>query len=170
MTPTALIGLSPNLKVPKSFNFISQAKPSTFKYPEQWKKDDMATKEKVTTAVLSTTAKVKAREERKQKAEGGAANQDVEMSEQNTNKEEEKAPEEPKLTEEEQKKKDEEEKKQKLEAEPDFLELSNPSRVLKGQEKKIEYAEDNRYHPVLPTRFAGFIILKDTKPDTEEAE
>lgn len=132
MTPTALIGLSPNLKVPKSFKFMSQAKPSTFKYPEQWKKDDKATKEKVTTAVLSTTAKVKAREERKQKAEGGAANQDVEMSEQNTNKEEEKVPEEPKLTEEEQNKKDEEEKKQKLEAEPDFQELSNPSRVLKG--------------------------------------
>ena len=34
LTPTALIGLNQDLKVPKSFKPISNAKPSTYKYPE----------------------------------------------------------------------------------------------------------------------------------------
>lgn len=42
------------------------------------------------------------------------------------------------LTEEEKKKKEEEEQKAK-EPEPEFQELKNPSRVLKAQEKKIQY-------------------------------
>ena len=72
LTPTALIGVGENLKVPKSFTFVSQAKPSTFKYPEFLKKDEGKEKERVETAVLSTTIKVKARAGRKQKADGTA--------------------------------------------------------------------------------------------------
>lgn len=68
-TPTALIAVEKNLKVPKSFNFISKAKPSMFAYPEFLKKDEGKTKEKVETAVLSTTAIVKARKDRKTKQE-----------------------------------------------------------------------------------------------------
>ncbi len=64
---TALIAVDKNLKVPKSFSFVSKAKPSTFKYPEFLKKDEGKTKEKVETAVLSTTAIVKARKDRKTK-------------------------------------------------------------------------------------------------------
>ena len=65
LTPTALVGLNQNLKVPKSFSFISNAKPSTFKYPDFLKKEEKKDGEKVATAVLSTTVKVKAREGRK---------------------------------------------------------------------------------------------------------
>ena len=72
LTPTALIGVNENLKVPKSFAPVSQAKPSLYKYPEFLKKEEGKNKEKVETAVLSTTAKVKARVGRKQKAEGTA--------------------------------------------------------------------------------------------------
>jgi 26S proteasome regulatory subunit N2 len=68
-TPTALIAVDKNLKVPKSFTFVSKAKPSMFKYPEFLKKDEGKAKEKVETAVLSTTAIVKARKDRKQKQE-----------------------------------------------------------------------------------------------------
>jgi 26S proteasome regulatory subunit N2 len=57
--------------VPKSFTFISNAKPSTYKYPDFLKKEEGKEKEKVATAVLSTTAKVKARVGRKQKEAGG---------------------------------------------------------------------------------------------------
>ena len=71
LTPTALIGVNETLKVPKSFACVSNAKPSMFKYPEFLKKEEGKEKEKVETAVLSTTAKVKARVGRKQKAEGG---------------------------------------------------------------------------------------------------
>lgn len=66
-----MIGLNSDLKVPKSFKFISNAKPSTFKYPDFLKKDENKQGEKVQTAVLSTTVKVKARNERKIKADGG---------------------------------------------------------------------------------------------------
>lgn len=69
--PTNLVALDQNLKVPKSFTFISDAPPSLFKYPEFLKLDDGKKKEKVKTAQLSTTAKVKARQDRKNKAEGG---------------------------------------------------------------------------------------------------
>jgi len=71
LTPTALLGVSENLKVPKSFHFTSNAKPSTYKYPDFLKKEEGKEKSKVETAVLSTTAKVKARAGRKQK-DGGA--------------------------------------------------------------------------------------------------
>ena len=66
LTPTALIGVSENLKVPKSFTFVSQVKPSMFKYPDFLKKEEGKEAKKVETAVLSTTAKVRARAGRKQ--------------------------------------------------------------------------------------------------------
>lgn len=121
LTPTALIAVDSNLKVPKSFEFTSNAKPSTFRYPELLKKKEEKPKEKVETVTLSTTAKVKARTDRKTKAEGG----DVEMSEQ------------PKKEEEKEEEKKEEEKKE--EPEPPTLVLHNPARVLKAQEQKIAY-------------------------------
>lgn len=74
LTPTTLIAVDHNLKVPKSFKFTVKATPSTFKYPELMKKKETKAAEKIETAVLSTTAKVKARNDRKTK--GG----DVEMS------------------------------------------------------------------------------------------
>lgn len=59
MTPTALIGLDEQLKVPKSFKFSSNAKPSNFAYPEMLKKEEKKKGEKVETAQLSTANKVK---------------------------------------------------------------------------------------------------------------
>mmetsp|Transcript_39587 Transcript_39587/g.38113 ORF Transcript_39587/g.38113 Transcript_39587/m.38113 type:complete len:107 (-) Transcript_39587:381-701(-) len=80
LTPTALIGLNSELKVPKSFTFVSNAKPSTFKYPEFLKRDENKQGGKVETAVLSTTVKVKARNDRKQKTDGESSMQvDSEM-------------------------------------------------------------------------------------------
>ncbi len=38
LTPTAIIAVNKNLKVPKSFKFVSNDKPSTYKYPELLKK------------------------------------------------------------------------------------------------------------------------------------
>lgn len=67
-------------------------------------------------------------------------------------------------------KKKEEEKAKEPEIEPDFQELKNPSRVLKAQEKKIEYKADGRWYPVLDERYSGFVILIDQNPDSTEAE
>lgn len=100
LTPTALIGLNSDLKVPKSFKCVSNAKPSTFRYPEFIKVDKDKKKEKVATAVLSTTTKAKARKERKEgKAPGESekgspskipADKDEEMANEEEKKEEEK--------------------------------------------------------------------------------
>lgn len=119
LTPTAIIAVNHKLKVPKSFKIISKDKPSTYKYPELLKKQEEVKKEKVETVVLSTTAKVKARVERK-KAEGG----DVEMTDANeADKDEEKKDGEVATA--------EETKKEEV-PEPDFLVLNNPTRVLKA--------------------------------------
>jgi len=168
MTPTALIAVNSDLKVPKSFKFVSDAKPSTFKYPELLKKDTGKVKEKVETAVLSTTAKVKARVDRKNKAD----HPDVEMAEGESAKSPEKKndatadKEMADSAKKDEENKDEEKKEgdeieEKVE-EPTSEELSNPSRVLKAQEKKIIYLaeEGQKYEPVLKSRFGGFVVLR----------
>ena len=68
-SPTGIIGLNEDLKAPQ-FDFVSNAKPSTFAYPSATKPPKKETATKVATAVLSTTAKVKAREKKKAAAEG----------------------------------------------------------------------------------------------------
>ncbi|KAJ3908642.1 D-isomer specific 2-hydroxyacid dehydrogenase [Lentinula edodes] len=73
--PTGIIGLDGDLKVPK-FEFISNAKPSLFAYPPTTAPPKKETVIKVATAVLSTTAKVKAREKKKAAAEGDAMETD----------------------------------------------------------------------------------------------
>jgi 26S proteasome regulatory subunit N2 len=66
--PTGIIGLTEDLKAPK-FDFISNARPSLFAYPSSMKPPKKETTTKFTTAVLSTTAKVKARERKKAASE-----------------------------------------------------------------------------------------------------
>ncbi|KAH9487038.1 26S proteasome non-ATPase regulatory subunit 1-like protein B [Psilocybe cubensis] len=63
-SPTGIIGLNGDLKAPK-FEYISNARPSLFAYPSSTKPPKKETVAKVATAVLSTTAKVKAREKKK---------------------------------------------------------------------------------------------------------
>ncbi|KAJ7092624.1 D-isomer specific 2-hydroxyacid dehydrogenase [Mycena epipterygia] len=62
--PTGIIGLNANLKAPK-FEYVSNARPSLFAYPASTKPPKKEAVHKVATAVLSTTAKVKAREKKK---------------------------------------------------------------------------------------------------------
>ncbi len=159
LTPTALIGLNSDLKVPKSFKFVSNAKPSTFKYPDFLKKDENKQGEKVQTAVLSTTVKVKARKDRQIKADGGGEQpMQIDSQSPDAHKNEESKEGDKEMTDEEKKKKEEEEEKKVVE--PDSQELKNPSRVLKAQEKKIQYLPDGKFYPVLDTRFSGFVILR----------
>lgn len=135
MTPTAMIAVNKDLKVPKSFQVKLNAKPSLFKYPEFLKKEENKEKTKVETAVLSTTAKVKARVDRKKNKDGG----DAEMSESAvsvakqdsvlTDKDKKEAEDSKMEVDEDGKKKEEEEKKE--EDEPTEATLKNPSRVVK---------------------------------------
>ncbi|KLO07592.1 hypothetical protein SCHPADRAFT_642338 [Schizopora paradoxa] len=76
--PTAIIGLNSDLKAPK-FDFISNAKPSLFAYPPPTKPPTKEAVGKVATAVLSTTAKTKAREKTKERKAVAEQNGDAKM-------------------------------------------------------------------------------------------
>ena len=62
---TAVIGLNKDLLMPKSFSAICRAKPSCFAYPKHLEEQKEEKKELVATAILSTTAKAKARQAKK---------------------------------------------------------------------------------------------------------
>lgn len=64
-SPTALIGLNYDLKVPK-FEFVSHAKPSLFEYPKPTTVATTTSAVKLPTAVLSTSARAKARASKKE--------------------------------------------------------------------------------------------------------
>ncbi|MCL4127940.1 UNVERIFIED_CONTAM: hypothetical protein GTU68_019300 [Idotea baltica] len=66
-TPTCLIGLNSELKMPK-MSFISNAKPSTYGYPPALEEKKKEVAEKVT-AVLSITAKAKKKDDERKKKE-----------------------------------------------------------------------------------------------------
>ncbi|ANQ10076.1 26S proteasome subunit [Plasmodium coatneyi] len=44
------------------------------------------------------------------------------------------------------------------------VDMKNPCRVIKMQEKFIEYQANSRFKPILPSRKSGFIMLVDTTP------
>jgi 26S proteasome regulatory subunit N2 len=66
-TPTAVIGVNKDLKIPK-FSLLSNAPPSWFAYPANIKPPTEKEIEKVAAAVLSTTARAKARARKERKA------------------------------------------------------------------------------------------------------
>ncbi|OTF79211.1 hypothetical protein BLA29_008479, partial [Euroglyphus maynei] len=102
-TPTALIGLNSDLKMPK-IQYRSNAKPSTYGYPPPLEEKKEKEREKVLTAVLSITAKAKKKEAEKKKEEK------MDVDEQPA-KEDEKKDDEKKVKTEESKKPTEEPKK-----------------------------------------------------------
>lgn len=65
-TPTTHIGLNKDFKMPINYEATCEAKPSHFSYPKKLEEKKEEKKERVTTVTLSTTAKAKAREARKE--------------------------------------------------------------------------------------------------------
>merc|ERR1712072_1545946 len=66
LTPTALIGLTDKLKIPKNFSLKCNAKPSLFAYPEPLQPPKKEETAKQAAAVLSTAAKAKQLKEKKE--------------------------------------------------------------------------------------------------------
>jgi len=141
-SPTCIIGLNDDLLIPNSFQFTSRAKPSLFAYPAKLEAPSAEKEKKLSSAVLSTTYKVKARAAAKK----GEKAMDIE---EDKTQEQEKKEEEPKGP------------------EPSSEVLSNPSRVLPAQERVIEFLPDNRYCPVVK-RKSGIIMLRDSSPGQGE--
>ncbi|KAJ8277195.1 hypothetical protein GJAV_G00072450, partial [Gymnothorax javanicus] len=151
-TPTAIIGLNKDLKMPK-VQYRSNCKPSTFAYPPALEVPKEKEKEKVSTAVLSITAKAKKKEKDKEKKEKEEEKMEVETEEKDKKEEE---------------KEKEKEKEKRKEPEPNFQLLENPARVMPAQLKVLTMPDTCRYQPFKPLHTGGIIILKDTSEEEEE--
>lgn len=159
-SPTALIGLNYDLKVPR-FEFLSHAKPSLFEYPKPTTVPTTTSAVKLPAAVLSTSAKAKARAkkeaEQKEKEKATAEKTDLSSAGKGKSSNEKDgdsmqvdAPPE-----------------KKAEPEPSFEILINPARVVPAQEKFIKFLEDSRYVPVKSSP-SGFVLLRDLRPNEPE--
>ncbi|KAL5781442.1 hypothetical protein ACOSP7_006471 [Xanthoceras sorbifolium] len=157
-SPTALIGLNYDLKVP-TFEFLSHAKPSLFEYPKPTTVPTTTSAVKLPTAVLSTSAKAKARAKKEadqkekvnaEKTDTSSAGKGKSSSEKDGDSMQVDTPQE-----------------KKAEPEPSFEILINPARVVPAQEKFIKFLEDSRYVPVKSAP-SGFVLLRDLRPTEPE--
>lgn len=147
LAPTALIGVDATLGAPKDFAAVCTAKPSAFAYPPPVSTEDKKSKDKIPTAVLSTTARAKARAAKKEKKESTDA-MDIEKTEptEGTASRDEK-PQHPKSK----------------EPEPSNFTLENPARVVAGQRRFVQFQPNQRWQPVRPVP-SGFVVLRDSTP------
>lgn len=172
MQPTMLIALDKELRIPK-FEFTSHAKPSLFAYPPLLQPPTQEKVEKMH-AILSTSAKAKARA--KKKSLGGGDNMDVDSpmltpstaaatTANSVSMDSLSLPtvspilDTTQITE-----KANVTKKAK---EPSFERKPNLSRVLLAQEKYISFA-NCPYKPVKSTRFSGILIMENISNDANQ--
>ncbi|OQR88690.1 26S proteasome non-ATPase regulatory subunit, partial [Thraustotheca clavata] len=142
--PTVSIGLNKDLKMPTSFSLTCNTKPSMFAYPKRLEEKKEEKKELVATAILSTTAKAKARLAKQEAKEAAPVEAITEAAKEET------AP-------------------AKKVKEPLSFQLKNPARVTLSQEQHLSFDWSQRYVPVVATRRpAGIIILKDRQPTENE--
>ena len=173
--PTAFIGVDAKLKMPHC-SVTAHCKPSLFAYPAPVTVDDKKDKGKAVKAVLSTTAKAKAKaakkDAEKKAAEAGgqaAMEEDVKEGEgvagMDVDGEAKKEGDEGKGGE------GKGEGAGKKTSEPSKEELANPARITPAQERYVRFDEGSRFLPVTaagkaaPSR--GFVVLRDTTPGEE---
>ncbi|XP_039955831.1 26S proteasome non-ATPase regulatory subunit 1 [Bactrocera tryoni] len=185
-TPTCVIGLNSDLKMPK-MEFKSAAKPSLYAYPAPLEEKKSEEREKVATAVLSIAARQRRREIADKKEEDSKMEIDedskdskkddkkMDVDEKVEKKDDKKKKEEKEKKKEEEKdkdvgdkKKDEKEKKEKKEPEPNFEILQNPARVVRQQLKVISVAESQSYIPLKDVTIGGIIVLQHTGKSAEQ--
>ncbi|XP_077516303.1 regulatory particle non-ATPase 2 [Amblyomma americanum] len=186
LSPTCLVALTGELRMPR-MQIRSGAKPSTFAYPPPLEEKKEREREKVTTAVLSITAKARRREAHSGKespATTSATQDTMEVDEQPpvqavaAAKKEDATPATGAAappTQEEAKKEDTDtpaaaEAKPEAKAKPEqnFELLSNPARVVKPQLKLLTMPEGSRYRPIKDITIGGIIMVTDTKSSEEE--
>ncbi|XP_035217424.1 26S proteasome non-ATPase regulatory subunit 1-like [Stegodyphus dumicola] len=174
-TPTAIIGLNADLKMPK-MEFRSNAKPSTYAYPPPLEEKKEKEREKVTTAVLSITAKARKKEvEKKEREEKMEVDEEKKESEkESTSKDskdtssKESGKDSVKDKKEDTDKETEEKKDEKKEPEANYEMLTNPARVMRQQLKVLQIPEGSRYQPLKEVTIGGIIMMKDNKSEDPE--
>lgn len=175
-TPTALIGLNKNLAAPQ-FDFISNARPTAFAYPPVTPKSENKAAEKVETAVLSTTAKAKARAKKAEREKDANAPQSPDRSDDPMDTDDTNVENNTETKKSEQSSDgismDPVEKVEEViptpkKSEPLTETLTNMSRVVPWQVKHITFRPDTRYLPMKKVT-GGVLMMKDLKPDEEES-
>lgn len=150
-TPTSIIGVREDLKIPE-FEIQCHAKNYFFDYPPKIKEEKGLVYEKVESAVLSTTAKAKARAKKSNKDKDDEMDID----------EKPKADEKPK----EEEKTEEEEEDTTIKYCKTPYKLNNATRVLPTQLKYISFSKDARFVPVRKFRGnGGVVVLVDRTPE-----
>lgn len=152
-TPTSVIAVnSKDLSIPK-FELNCFSKPGVFDYPKMYEEKSSKEVTKVTTAVLSTTARAKARAKRMKK-EKSEDNEDIQENlEDKTDKNDE-----------EDKKSKEGFVKNRYSSTP--YQIENMKRVLPQQARYVSFIKDSRFTPVRKNKnISGIIVLNDTKPN-----
>ena len=167
---TALIGLNKDLDVPLTFEVTCNAPPSMFSYPKlEEKKEDE--KKLIATAVLSTTAKAKAREARKEARKQGISREATSegpslervtshLSTASYLSFDELKPTDSTINNDSKKK----------DKEPSSFTLTNPARVIPSQVRFISLQSTQRYAPVSRrcVNPAGIVVLIDSSPSNPE--
>nr|CAB3265235.1 26S proteasome non-ATPase regulatory subunit 1 [Phallusia mammillata] len=188
-TPAAIIGLNAELKMPK-MEFRSNARPSTFAYPSPLEEKKGRETEKVETAVLSTTAKQKAKDIKKEKRKASTSStavtpatgsrpptveekMELDETEAKLAKKETPAQGEPSMEVEQsttpkEKETEKEKEKEKEKPEASFEMISNPCRAIPPQLKVISMPEDSKYTSLKPLSHGGIILLKYKKSSEPE--
>ena len=161
-TPTALIGVNKDLKLPK-FDFTSNVKPSLFAYVPELKAPEKKETELVKTAVLSTTAKTTARQKEKDKEKAvtdGESMDTDDASPTTAAAADDKADKDEAMTDAKGESSTADaataaKKKAKEAAEPSSETLSNVSRVVPAQMPYISVPSTSRYTPVRALHTSG---------------
>ncbi|GAB7355811.1 hypothetical protein MBLNU459_g6484t1 [Dothideomycetes sp. NU459] len=176
-TPTSIIGVDQDLEIP-SFKFHSNTRPSMFDYPPEQEIKTEEAPEKVKTAVLSTTAHAKRREQAK-KRQARRESMDIDATpttpkvdtagDGDKMETDDTVIDTGKLAEEKgESGTTEAGSKKKIEREKVGYDLENMSRVLPAQIKYISFAQEGRYQPVKkPT--GGVILMHDTQTSEDKS-
>uniref|UniRef100_A0A6M2E2I3 Putative 26s proteasome regulatory complex subunit rpn2/psmd1 n=1 Tax=Xenopsylla cheopis TaxID=163159 RepID=A0A6M2E2I3_XENCH len=169
-TPTCLIALNSDLKMPK-IDFHSLAKPSLYAYPAPLEEKKREEREKVTTAVLSIAARAKRKDHDKKKE----AQVDTKMDVDDDEKKEKKpvptisvtsgpskgiAHKSSDTTTDTTLSTDESVTSVKKEPEPNFEMLPNPARVMRQQLKGVTIPEGINYTPLKDVSIGGIVMVK----------
>eukprot|EP00954_Amorphochlora_amoebiformis_P010347 808389-Amorphochlora_amoeboformis.AAC.1 len=157
-SPTAVVGLNHNLKMPQNWKFKSNAKPSLFAYPDP-RVEKKAEKKVLKTATLSVVKK------KKDKEKGNAM--EVEGKDEKKDDKESKMEVDDAKGKVEDKEDEKDKKEEKKTPEPDFEILNNPARVTWAQQEFITSLSDQRYKPA-KEKIAGIVMLLDSKPQEKE--
>lgn len=157
-TPTSVIGITENLKVP-AMKINCHCKEDVFGYPPKVELQVAKQAEKVATAVLSTTHRARNRAVKKEKS-AKESKMDVDTPEQKDT--EEKSEETEPLVENEEL---HDNQFQSLYSKEPY-QIANMTRVLPAQMKYITFPKGERFTPLKKFRsICGVVVLKDNEPD-----